>query len=607
MGKYAILAGLLVAGLMVVKLNDGRISVLDAVSYLEVEQNELSEPIKAKDLKVDGYLKPLGLKKNFYNNVYEGLKDISAYPDEVRAVSLSDKLLDAGKIAEFFERLSETQDVSTFVIIAENHSWQGKRPITISTYGYDTPFGKLDPDVDLVEELLEAGGDKLMATSYFAFKKEESLSIFAPFIKKSFPEAKIVTIAIKDFVEQKDLDVLVAQLAEIEDSVLIFSNNFSFGMDKRVADFQSELVENIFASFDQSGVENVNVDSKPGLYALLGYARQAGAEKIANYEHARVFYEGKKEFDERAITILAFGDMMMGRYVRTLMDENGGKDYVFEKIKGYDNGFFKGADVVFANLEGPIHGEGSKGGTAMVFSFNEDVAQFLKNYGFNLVSLANNHAVDQGWEGRDTTIAALDKAGLNWCGHPSDADDGSVYYGQLGDKKYAFICFQDVTFKLDDGAAINLIKKVKSEVDYLVVSIHWGYEYKHTADWGTQIEPGRAFIDAGADFVIGHHPHVVENFEVYNGKFIFYSLGNFVFDQYWSKDTQEELAIGIVLVPDESGKLKTKVHLFPMKSEASQSRLMSEEERAEWIERFIGYGEYSEDMKRMIRTGILEL
>lgn len=302
--------------------------------------------------------------------------------------------------------------------------------------------------------------------------------------------------------------------------------------------------------------------------------------------------------EERALSIVAFGDMMLGRHVRTLMDSHG-MDYVFEKMPEY---FIGGADVVFGNLEGPIKGRGKSGGTAMNFSFNEDIAEFLKRHGFTLVSIANNHAVDQGWDGRNTTIAALDSAGLGWCGHPSEADPKSVYYGAADDLKYAFVCFHDVNFRLDDGAAIKLVSDVKEKVDYVIVSIHWGYEYKHRPDFATQIEPGRAFIDAGADFVIGHHPHVVQSFEIYNGKPIFYSLGNFVFDQYWSKDTQEELALRIFIK-----KNKQTIHLFPMKSERAQSRLMNDTERAEWFERFISYSDYSEEMKEMIRNGAIRI
>ncbi|MFH1218239.1 MAG: CapA family protein, partial [Candidatus Peregrinibacteria bacterium] len=275
------------------------------------------------------------------------------------------------------------------------------------------------------------------------------------------------------------------------------------------------------------------------------------------------------------------------------------KDYIFENL---DWSEFGENDVMFANLEGPISGVGKKGGTGMTFSFNEDVAQYLKDYGFNVLSIVNNHALDQGWAGRDSTIAAFENVDLGWCGHPTTEDFESVYYGVDGDITYAFICFDDVKGNVDMEAAKNLIWMTKSNVDYTIVSIHWGSEYKHQPHSVDQVEAGRAFVDAGADLVIGHHPHVVQSFETYNGAFIFYSLGNFVFDQYWSKDTQEELGIKAVFGEDDAY-----VQLFPLKSELSQVRLMDEDEKSVWIEEFIKYGNYGEELKEQIRSGIIPL
>ncbi len=307
----------------------------------------------------------------------------------------------------------------------------------------------------------------------------------------------------------------------------------------------------------------------------------------------------------KSLSIMAFGDVMLGRYVRVLMDENG-LNYPFEKIPNPAGLFTEDANVVFGNLEGPIDGQGKKGGTSMMFSFNEDIGALLKNYGFTLLSIANNHAQDQGQTGRENTIKTLEKNDLGWCGNANEADSNSVHYGTVGRENYAFICLHSAIRKLDLEAALELIKSVRKNVNYLIVSIHWGIEYQHKANYELQIEPARAFIDAGADLIIGHHPHVVQNFEVYNGKLILYSLGNFVFDQYWSGDTQEELAVGLVL-DHEGENLRTKFYLFPMKSEKSQSRMMTEEERAKWIPKFIGYGNYGEKLQEQIKNGVIEI
>lgn len=275
--------------------------------------------------------------------------------------------------------------------------------------------------------------------------------------------------------------------------------------------------------------------------------------------------------DENEISILAFGDVMLGRYVRTLMDRNG-KEYIFEKLGRLENLADGPEDFIFANLEGPIEGEGYKSQTQMVFGFHEDTGEFLKNSGFNILSIANNHAVDQGWDGRESTIKILEENGLGWCGHPSEADPESVYYTEVRGQKVAFVCFNDVQFRLDDAKALELIKSVREKTDYLIVSIHWGVEYAKKAHQKLQVARAHQFIDAGADIIIGHHPHVVQNYEEYKGKFIFYSLGNFVFDQYWSAETQKELALKIIL-KKENGKLKSSVTLIPLKSVKSQTQI----------------------------------
>lgn len=588
MNKFLIFVGAIFAVLILADVKTGNLTTNDVFLAMSSEKTEVKTAEK--------YFKVSGQAKSFYEKIFKKLVE-EEFKDEFYGAVISPDLSFSKEVAEFFNNLKATQEVKTFVVIGENHKLIGPSTILISKYGFDTHFGKLEPDFEVLDKLK-------YKSSVNAFNKENSISFFAPFIKKFFPEARIVPILVKDFSDEKSIEALVEALDK--DSFVIASTAFSQNLSEPVAKFHDELTMDVLENFDTSGVAQMDVDSRPALLALMKFLESQKAREVEVIEEGLTnkilaFKKGDPVKDSRDLTIMAFGDMMLGRYVRTLMDANG-QDYIFEKIRGYENRFFEGADVVFGNLEGPIKGDGVKSATGMVFGFPENVAPLLKKYGFNLLSISNNHAVDQGWDGVGTTINALESSGVGWCGHPSETDPNSVYYGKVGEKKFAFLCFQDVTFKLNDNGALDLIESVRPNVDFLVVSIHWGIEYKHSPDWGSQISPGRAFIDAGADFVIGHHPHVVQTFEVYNGKFIFYSLGNFVFDQYWSQDTQEELAIGIVL-----GEESSKVYLYPMKSERSQSRLMSADESLSWTEKFINYGEYSEDMKEQIRKGVIEI
>ncbi len=593
MNKWTIFAGIIVASGLLYQFEVEKLT-LDDVFHADTKSVSVK---KADDVKIDE-IKIIDEK------------------DKIFAAILSPEKDDEEVTKKFFKDLSKKQSVKTFVVVGENHSLRGRYKIALSKHNYETVSGVLEIDLALADKIISGNEKSIGVNSYYSIGEESSVAAIAPHIREFFPQAKIVPIFVKDYISDEEVQKLAEILNEkVGDGTLIIgATAFSKNFLPQIAEFHDALSQNVLTTLDTNAINQLDVDSKPVIFTLLEYLKRSDFQKADIVDHSVhensssfvvTYKKGEADLDDRDFTVLAFGDMMLSRHVRTLMDENG-LDYIFENIIGHEAKFFKGADTIFVNLEGPIKGQGTKGGRAMVFAFNEDVAPLLKKYGFTLFSIANNHAKDQGKEGVKTTIAALEKNDLGWCGNADGADEAGVYYNKVGEKKFAFICFQDITTNLDDAAAVELIKSTRPNVDYLIVSVHWGYEYKSRPDYSLQIEPGHAFIDAGADFVVGHHPHVVQGFEIYNDRFIFYSLGNFVFDQYWAIMTQEELGLGIVLDDNAGKKLKTKVYLFPMKSENSQSRLMNEEERKKWTEEFLLYGSYDEEMQEMIRNGVVE-
>jgi poly-gamma-glutamate synthesis protein (capsule biosynthesis protein) len=128
------------------------------------------------------------------------------------------------------------------------------------------------------------------------------------------------------------------------------------------------------------------------------------------------------------------------------------------------------------------------------------------------------------------------------------------------------------------------LESAKKASRYVVVQVHSGIEYQRRASTGQQAMY-RWLIDNGATIVVGHHPHVVQEIEIYKGKPIIYSLGNFVFDQYFSKDTQEGLSVGVVF---KEGRVSA-LHLFPFFGVRSQVELMTGEKRKiflEWMKKY---------------------
>jgi poly-gamma-glutamate synthesis protein (capsule biosynthesis protein) len=156
-------------------------------------------------------------------------------------------------------------------------------------------------------------------------------------------------------------------------------------------------------------------------------------------------------------------------------------------------------------------------------------------------------------------------------------------------------------FNCSDEEIAKIVKKVRESNPgkFLIVLLHWGQEYQLKSSISQQ-SLSHKLIDEGADLIVGSHPHVVQEIEEYKGKLIFYSLGNFIFDQYFSKETQEGLAVGLEIYPE-----KVIYRLFPIQSCLSQPFLMEKEKAKEFLENLAKRS--SLQLFDKIKTGIIEI
>lgn len=240
------------------------------------------------------------------------------------------------------------------------------------------------------------------------------------------------------------------------------------------------------------------------------------------------------------LTIIGVGDIMMGtNYPEDRLPPGDGK-FLLKDVAP----ILRNADVTFGNLEGTLL---DSGGTAkkcsnpkVCYAFRSPV-RYVKNLldaGFDMVSLANNHAGDMGDEGRDTTMTTLLNAGILHAGQLSMKTTILVQDGI----KFGLTAFAPNTNCVpinDLEGAQDIIRQLDSLVDVVIVSFHGGAEgakYQHVPraheifygeDRGDVYEFSHTLIDTGADIVFGHGPHVTRGIEVYNKRFISYSLGNF--------------------------------------------------------------------------------
>ena len=260
--------------------------------------------------------------------------------------------------------------------------------------------------------------------------------------------------------------------------------------------------------------------------------------------------------EKETVSLIVVGDVMLSRDVAGRIKKHQNVDYPFLKTGDY----LRTADLVFGNLESPVTEGRNISSYEMIFRADPGVEKSLKAAGFSVLSLANNHIFNFGHQGLEDTFQYLEQAGIKYAGAGSSAEEAyrPVYLEKKG-IKFAFLAYSDKSFAstgvavMDIESMVEAVKQAKQQADLVIVSIHSGDEYAEKPNQ-VQINFARAAIDAGAELVIGHHPHVIQEVEKYKGKYIFYSLGNFVFDQMWSYETQEGLVAKIFF--DERGVAK---------------------------------------------------
>lgn len=287
-------------------------------------------------------------------------------------------------------------------------------------------------------------------------------------------------------------------------------------------------------------------------------------------------------------TILFVGDMMFDRNVATRSKAGGGPDYPFRRIGNLKNGVLGDYDLVIGNLEGPVNSKKHSSTKSIVFSFDPSILPVLKEEGFDAVSQANNHTLDQGRDGAEESLRHLAKSDIASFGDQTRQDaTSSMAILESRGKRFALLGFNNTDVRLDKTTVEKVLDKALKQADFVIVCMHWGNEYKDkpTAD---QVALGHWFIERGVSAVIGGHPHWMESVEVYRGRPIVYSLGNFIFDQDWSKETNYGLAVGLGL-SEKASELK----LFPIKIEKSQPFLLTGGERQARLDRLASVSDAS--------------
>ncbi|MFW5895306.1 MAG: CapA family protein [archaeon] len=267
----------------------------------------------------------------------------------------------------------------------------------------------------------------------------------------------------------------------------------------------------------------------------------------------------------KSVKLMAVGDVMLGDHpicighgVRSLIEKKG-SEFIFREISGILNN----ADITFGNLESVLSNirVDKSNVDSLRLRGTESSVNGLVYAGFNVMSLANNHILEHGYDSLVRTIDLLEDNGIKSAGVAENnskshelvvIERNGISFGFLA---YCLINDSTAYCSIDDiDEIIDDVRKRKDKVDNLIVSLHWGNEYIRKPS-PQQVQLGHSIIDAGADLILGHHPHVLQGVEKYKEGIIAYSLGNFVFDM-WQRKMRESMILSLDFSKNKVEKFK---------------------------------------------------
>ena len=443
---------------------------------------------------------------------------------------------------------------STIILLSPNHYDLGLGDIQTTDQTWQLGDKTISPD-----EIVLSSLSGLASNEPGSFANEHGVRNVLADIWQVFPNARIVPIILKRTSTKDEITSLNEQLKQTCSScLLIASVDFSHYQTALLADLHDQTTERLLDSLNVDELlHDAEVDSPPALALAANWASAQQTErfvldkhtnsgvvsKLPNQETTSHFFgyyaTGEKTVPLNSVNFIIGGDMMFGRMIaHTFL-----KDGLWHSVDQLGERLFWGTDASIVNLEGPVSDSPVKDNIEpnnLIFNFPPQTIQALQFLHVNAAGQGNNHSGNAGNSGLETTRKLLLNANFQTFGGPSGFDPTHV------------ATFNGSGLTLD-VLGVNLlpsqpdltkeIAKLKTNPTHrIMVFYHGGNEYQSNHS-SAQERMAHAWIDAGADIVIGAHPHVIQDSEIYKGKPIFYSLGNLLFDQTFSKETQQGLLV----------------------------------------------------------------
>lgn len=493
--------------------------------------------------------------------------------EKITGLIVPHHLLAKDIIADTFASAS-AGNYKNIVLLSPDHFQAGKSEVSVTERDFSTVFGTIESEKEIANQLKNLS---FVGEGDF-FYREHGLQAQLPFIKYYFPKAKIIAITFKPTVSKEKLDQVISVLEKNlgQDSLIIQSTDFSHYLTPtKAAEKDAETMAIINNSETEKTLElnqPDNIDSSASLYVQTVLQKdffKNEAEILAHknsqdYTNKKVdsstsylsaiYHEKINKLSSGNAEFIFVGDIMLSRYIGEMMAKRQDYDFPFQKI----NKDLAGADFLFGNLETPVSINGKSTGSLYPFRSDPKVLSGLKNAGFKMVSVANNHAFDYSLEAFKDTLSNLKAVGLTYTGGGDNFQEThSGAYQEINGIKVIVLAYTNllpqnraatdnqagITY-LDENQMVKDIKAAKEKADLVIATFHWGQEYQTKSNAHQQKIAAKA-VEAGADLIVGHHPHVAQEVAEINGVPVAYSLGNFVFDQNFSPETNTGLILKV--------------------------------------------------------------
>lgn len=499
-----------------------------------------------------------------------------------KGVIIPHHLLASPLIVKGISMLSVIDPQSTVILLSPNHANLGSCDIVSSNLPWSTPYGEVEIDKKLQDEYLVS---KQICIDNYSIKEEHGIATILPYLKYFYPQVKVLPLAFKKNISEEKLEKiasLLSQTLKYQTNFLISSIDFSHNLSLSESQKKDLLTEKYIEYKDVKTIKNLSSDFLDSPSVLINTLQIAQKNDLTtNQENHKSSYDfgsnsggvtsyfvyslTPKQTDQN-LTLLFGGDVMLGRSVNTQIRNFADYAWPTKLISE----FTKQSDLFLINLESPFKSGCEPTDKGMVFCAHPNSVATLVSAGVDVVNIANNHIYNQGKEGLLETIDILNKNNIVFVGadprvRPLDNPFSSII--TIKNTKIAILGFNDIApfpqevNKLTVENLTSQIKGVRSQADLVIVTFHWGNEYQKASP--RQKEYAHLAIDQGADAVIGAHPHWVQEFEEYQGKPVYYSLGNLVFDQMWSEETKSGLLVKLTY----QNKKLIKTENFPVKIE----------------------------------------